>query len=470
MTVPIGMLQPEPPKGCGAMKQWASQAVFYHIYPLGCCGVPPRNDFTTAPQSRLTQLIEWIPHLKDLGINALYLGPVFESTAHGYDTANYFTVDRRLGTNQTLADCIAAFHSQGIRVVLDGVFHHVGRDFWAFRDVLAHGERSVYCPWFAGLNFNDRSPWNDPFTYAGWKGHYDLVKLNLNHPPVRQHLFKAVETWIRAWHIDGLRLDAADCIDKAFLRALAAHCRSLSPDFWLMGEVVAGDYRDWVNAETLDSVTNYICYKGLYSSHVDRNYFEIAYSLNRLFGKNGTCRDHLFYNFADNHDVDRVASRLTTPSHLYPLYCLLFTMPGIPSIYYGSEWGIEGRRTTECDTPLRPAIDLAAISCHPPQPDLAPIIARLTAIRLHLPALQRGSYEPLHVGHQQLAFTRRLGHETVIVALNAAEAPAVLTLELPWLGGGQLADLLNPGKAYALNGNRSTITIPPTWACILVHA
>jgi cyclomaltodextrinase / maltogenic alpha-amylase / neopullulanase len=470
MAIPIGTPQSNMPQGIPTLRHWCSQAVFYHIYPLGCFGAPLHNDFTATPRPRLTQLLNWIPHLHSLGVNSLYLGPVFESAAHGYDTADFFTVDRRLGFNHTLADCITALHDQGIRVILDGVFHHVGRDFWAFRDVLAQKEQSPYCAWFEGLDFNGRSPLDDPFTYTGWKGHYDLVKLNLNHPPVRQHLFKAVETWIHSWHIDGLRLDAADCIDKPFLRALATHCRTLSPDFWLMGEVVAGDYRDWVQGELLDSVTNYMCYKGLYSSHVDRNYFEIAYSLNRLFGKDGICRDQLLYNFADNHDVDRVASRLNNPAHLYPLYCLLFTIPGIPSIYYGSEWGLEGRRTKECDTPLRPAIDLDILSQQAPHPDLAQVIARLAAIRSCSSALQRGNYEPLHVGHQQLAFARQLGNETVIVALNAAELSTEFTLELPLLCDGPLIDLLNPGESLAADNNRCTMTIPPTWARILAPA
>jgi glycosidase len=223
-----------------------------------------------------------------------------------------------------------------MRLILDGVFNHVGRDFWAFRDVLSAREQSVYREWFAGLKFGESSPYHDPFTYEGWNGHYSLVKLNLHHPAVVQHLFDAVSLWVEEFNIDGLRLDAADSIDIEFLRKLADFCQNLRPDFWLMGEVVHGDYRHWANDQALDSVTNYECYKGLYSSHVDRNYFEIGYSLNRQFGPDGLYRHLPLYNFVDNHDVNRVMSYLKNPAHLYPLYCLLFTMPGIPSIYYGS--------------------------------------------------------------------------------------------------------------------------------------
>ncbi len=344
------------------MKHWAYDSVFYHIYPLGFCGAPPQNDFCSPSTPRLEQVNGWLGHVKDLGVNALYLGPVWESSAHGYDTADYFQVDRRLGNNETLSRLSALLHEKGIRLVLDGVFHHVGRDFWAFRDVLAQGEQSVHVDWFQGLDFHKRSPYNDPFAYEGWKGHYNLVKLNLQNPSVKAHLFQAVEMWMREFAIDGLRLDVADCLDLAFLKELSALCKSRRPDFWLMGEVIHGDYRKWVNAETLDSVTNYVGYKGLYSSHADKNYFEIAHTLKRQFGEEGLYRNLPLYTFADNHDVDRVASRPKNPAHLYPLYSLLFTMPGVPSVYYGSEWGIEGKRTSVDDGALRPCIDLGEIS------------------------------------------------------------------------------------------------------------
>lgn len=453
------------------MMDWVSRSIFYHIYPLGLCGAPQRNDFTAAPADRLQKLHQWLPHLQRLGINGIYLGPIFESTAHGYDTADFFTVDRRLGTNASCRALIANLRQHGIRVILDGVFHHVGRDFWAFRDVRQHLQSSRFCDWFTGLAFDGHSPFHDPFCYEGWKDHYDLVKLNLHHPAVRQHLFKAVETWIREWNIDGLRLDAADCIDKDFLRALSSHCTKLAPDFWLMGEVVAGDYRDWAPGAGLDSVTNYECYKGLYSSHVDRNYFEIAYSLNRQFGGNGLYKDLLLYSFADNHDVSRVASRLDHPPHLYPLYCLLFTMPGIPSIYYGSEWGIPGQKGGNSDAPLRPALELETISRSAPHPDLVGVIARLAAIRAGSAALQRGSYQQLHVAAQQLAFVRQSAAETVLVVVNGADRPVGLKLSLPDLAATHLRDLLNPGETFPIIGQTVTLpTVAPNWARILIAA
>ena len=443
---------------------WAADAFFYHIYPLGLCGAPARNDFGAAPVERLERLTEWIGHARELGVGALYLGPVFESTAHGYDTADYWHLDRRLGTDETLCRFVAAAHTAGIRVVLDGVFNHVGRDFWAFRDVQANGENSAFRDWFAGLRFDARSPYGDPFVYDAWSGNFDLVKLNLRNPDVRAHLFGAVESWIRDFDIDGLRLDAADVVDLEFQRELAALCRSLKPDFWLMGEVVHGDYRRWANPQTLDSVTNYEAYKGLYSSLADRNYFEIAFTLNRQSGPSGIYAGLSLYNFVDNHDQDRVASRLGNSRLLYPLYLLLFTMPGIPSLYYGSEWGLEGRRPAGDDSAVRPSLDLATAASLGTEPALAGVVAHLAGIRAASAALRRGGYRPLHVASEQFAFARQLGDETVIVMLNASDKAA--RISVPAARDGEWRDLLNDGGCTASGGTLSA-EVAPFWGRIL---
>lgn len=450
------------------MTDWVNHSIFYHIYPLGFCGAPMRNDFKTLPADRLKKIRDWIPHLKQLGINAVYLGPVFESSAHGYDTADFFIVDRRLGTNGLLAELIAALHQNNIRVILDGVFHHVGRDFWAFQDVLQNRQASAYCDWFSGLDFSRSSPYNDPFAYDGWNGHFDLVKLNLHDAAVKEHLFQAIDMWVRELEIDGLRLDAADAIDKNFLKELAGYCKGRYRDFWLMGEVVHGDYTQWVNPNMLDSVTNYGCYKGLYSSHVDKNYFEIAYSLNRQFGPDGIYQNLLLYSFADNHDVDRVASRLTKPAHLYPLYCLLFTMPGVPAIYYGSEWGIEGQKRNGSDAPLRPSLDLPIMAHAAPHPDLISLISKLSRIRLNSAALKFGDYQQLHVAHQLFAFARKTPDDFMIVIVNASKDPVSLDLTIPGANSAQLYDLLNPGDSFPVSNDMVQIApIWPNWARIL---
>ena len=445
------------------MTHWAHDAVFYHIYPLGLCGAPPRNDFCSPMTPRLERLYAWIDHLLYLGVNAVCLGPVFESTAHGYDTADYYNVDRRLGSNGVLSELTSAMREKGIRVILDAVLNHVGRDFWAFRDVREKCERSPYCGWFQGLDFGKRSQFNDPFTYAGWNGHYDLVKLDLGNPEVKEHLFQAVDMWIKEFNLDGFRLDAANCMDIAFLKEFGSFCRKLRPDFWLMGEVVGGDYRKWANADTLDSVTNYECYKGLYSSHVDRNYFEIAYSFKRQFGDSGLYCGMPLYNFADNHDVNRVASVLENPAHLHTLYCLLFTMPGVPSVYYGSEWGIHGERTSRDDTALRPSLDIATASQTAPHPDLSETIARLAQIRHGSRALRHGDYQQLFVSHEQFAFARQTPEECVVVVVNSSNKPVSFDLNIEFGADGRLVDLLNTGEEFQVLDGRAKID--PVWPC-----
>ncbi|HSQ26865.1 MAG TPA: alpha-amylase family glycosyl hydrolase [Anaerolineales bacterium] len=442
--------------------------VFYHIYPLGLLGAPQRNDFSLEPQPRLNGLRAWIPHLRQLGITDLYLGPLFESTTHGYDTADYYHLDRRLGTDENLRDLIGDLHNNHIRVILDGVFNHVGRDFWAFRDLRQNGVNSPYVDWFKGITFSSQSPMGDPFTYKPWSGHYDLVELNLHNPAVRQHLLDAVSVWINDFGIDGLRLDVADCLDLDFQRDLAAFCRTQKPGFWLMGEVIHGDYRRWANPQTLDSVTNYEIYKGLYSSLVDKNYFEIAYALNRQFGEAGLYRGLPLYNFADNHDVSRVASSLTNHEHLYPLYCLLFTMPGIPSIYYGSEWGLAGVRTPESDIALRPALDLGKMAQAAPHPGLLPVLQRLVSIRKSSLALRLGNYTQLFVSQEQLAFSRETQRESVIVLLNAAAQPAGFDFPVDLKDGTVLTDILNKDEKFQTANGRLVIgEVQATWARIL---
>ncbi|MBU1107108.1 MAG: alpha-glucosidase C-terminal domain-containing protein [Candidatus Riflebacteria bacterium] len=448
------------------MNNWISEAVFYHIYPLGAFGAPRNNDFFAAPMQRLEATDEMLEHLGRLGVNAVYLGPVFESGTHGYDTANFYEVDRRLGSNETLAWVVRRFHEQGIRVVLDGVFNHVGRNFWAFRDVIDKGENSQFVDWFAGLDFTRRSQNGDNFSYEGWNGNYDLVKLNLANEDVLQHLFAAVEMWIREFNIDGLRLDVADCLPFEFMQKLSSLCKSLRSDFWLMGEVVHGDYRKWVAPGILDSVTNYECYKGLYSSHVNKNYFEIAYSLNRQFGNDGIYKDFQLYNFVDNHDVTRIIDTLSQSRYLYPVHCLLFTMPGVPSIYYGSEWGIGGKKAGADDWPLRPCIDWRVQSVNRANKDLAGVIARLSALRSASDALKNGRYQQLYVNHEQFAFMRQTAEERMIVMVNASENAATVSVDVSFAADGECFDVLN-SETLRVSNRTLKCELSPGWARII---
>lgn len=439
-----------------ANAHWARDAFFYHLYPLGCLGAPAHNPGGT-PVPRLAALHGWLDHLQGLGVDALCLGPVFESSSHGYDTRDYFHVDRRLGDDRCLADFAAALHERGMRLVLDAVFNHTGREFWAFAEVRAQGLGAPHAGWYL-LDGKRRSPCGDPFGYQTWAGHADLAKLNLAHPDVRAHLFAAVDSWIERFGIDGLRLDAADVLDPDFRRALVAHCRAAKPDFWLFGEVVHGDYREWAFPGGLDATTNYELYKGLWSAHNDRNYFEIAHTLERQFGPTGRYRGLRLYNFCDNHDVDRVASKLRDPAWLHTMYLLLFTIPGVPSVYYGSEFGLQGRRTRDSDAALRPATSLEALCMHAPHPELPARIRSFAALRRAQPMLRHGDYRTLHVAPQQFAFQRSDGEGWLIVVVNAAAQPARLRLPVPACA--RLFDLLQPALNFDVAAGWCTVDVP----------
>ena len=404
-------------------KHWVNESVFYHIYPLGFVGAPKYNEGEKTAGSRILQVLDWIPHLKELGVNAVYFGPIFQSLKHGYDTSDYYETDSRLGTKEDFKNVFAALHEAGIRVVLDGVFNHVGRDFWAFKDVQQNLWNSPYKDWFCNLNFDGRSGMNDPFWYENWHGAWDLVKLNLWNPAVTDYLMDAVKMWIREFDIDGLRLDAADCVQKEFFKRLRCETKAMKPDFWLMGEIIHGDYRMWANPEMMDSVTNYEGWKGIYSSHNDKNYFEINYSMRRMWAKGGIYENLCLYNFLDNHDVNRIASMLKCKEDLKNVYTMLFTMPGVPSIYYGSEWGIEGvkGRGEDADYPLRPQLDFAEMKNK--NPELIAHIRNLSELRKASLALQYGAYEEVLVRNEYMVFARNTGDDFKLVAFNVAETP-----------------------------------------------
>ena len=321
---------------------WFEESVFYQIYPLGFCGAPFEND--GVPESRILKVLDWIPHIKKLGCNAIYFSPVFESDTHGYNTRDYGLIDTRLGTNDDFKKVVDALHEAGIKVVLDGVFNHVGRGFWAFRDVQEKKWDSPYKDWFH-LSFDGNSNYNDGFWYEGWEGNYDLVKLNLRNPAVVDHILDKVNYWIDFFDIDGLRLDVAYCLDHEFLRRLREFTDGNKEEFFLLGEVLHGEYGRMLNDMHLHSLTNYQCYKGIYSAFNSGNMFEIIHSLLRLFGPEDwtVARGSHLLSFADNHDVTRIASIINDPELLPCVYTMVFGMPGIPCVYYGSEWGAQAR-------------------------------------------------------------------------------------------------------------------------------
>ena len=426
---------------------WAYNSVFYQIYPIGFCGAPLHNDGICMP--RILKLIGWADYLEDLGVDSIILNPIFESDNHGYDTRDFTKIDCRLGTNDDFREVCRALHAHGIKIVLDGVFNHVGRGFWAFKDVQEKRWDSPYKDWFY-INFDGNSGYNDGFWYEGWEGHFELVKLNLQNPAVVDYLFGCIRGWIEEFDIDGLRLDVAYSLDHNFMRRLRSFTVETKPGFTLIGEVLFGDYNLIVNDEMLHSCTNYECYKGIYSSFNSMNMFEIAHSLHRQYGSDPWCLykgKHLI-TFVDNHDVTRIASILTDKNHISPAYGLLFGMPGIPCIYYGSEWGEPGEKSPDNDYALRPCFEA-------PKPnELTEYIKKLIRIRQNSEALCSGDYKNLIIQNHQLIFERCSGSERVIVAVNASGQP--YTASHASLHG-DAAELLD-GKEIKLDGQ---VELPP---------
>ena len=425
---------------------WAYESVFYQIYPLGFCGAPFENDGVQT--HKIKKVEEWIPHMKKLGINAIYFSPVFESDTHGYNTRDYKKIDVRIGTNQDFKEVCQRLHENGIRVVLDGVFNHVGRGFYQFQDVLKNREASPYLNWFH-INLGGNSNYNDGLWYEGWEGNYDLVKLNLQNGEVVHHILDAVQYWIDEFDIDGLRLDVAYCLDENFVRTLRSFTTEKKPDFFLLGEMLHGDYNRLMNDSMLHSVTNYECYKGLYSSFNSMNMFEINHSLLRQFGpENWTLYKgkHLL-SFVDNHDVTRVASILSNEKHLPLIYAMCFGMPGIPCVYYGSEWGTRADKS-EGDPALRPCFE------QPEWNELSEFISKLAEAKKNSEALNYGSFRSVLLTNRQCIFERASEHERVMVAINADEAPFTAHFDA---GCGMATDLIT-GQPHDFGGGSE---LPP---------
>ncbi len=431
------------------MSAWYEKGIFYHIYPLGLTGAPRENKASETVH-RFDELDRWIPHMRSLGINALYIGPLFESSTHGYDTKDYRLVDRRLGDNEDFKRFVSLCHESGIRVVADGVFNHTGREFFAFRDIQEKRDQSPYRDWYKGINFGWGSPMGDSFSYEAWQGHFELPCLNLWNPAVKEYLFDVIRFWIDEFDIDGIRLDCANVLDFGFMKELRSRTASMKEDFWLMGEVIHGEYGRWVNREMLHSVTNYELHKGLYSGHNDHNYFEIAHTVRRLEQVG-----YDLYTFVDNHDEDRLTSKLKNPEHLYSVYTLLFTLPGIPSVYYGSEWGLTGKRTRESDAELRPCISIGEESSY--HNELTDCIAALGHIHAENPEFHKGRYQELLLTNRQYAFARFGEGSLCITAVNNDEAPALMQIPVP-MAAAQAVDLLTQ-RAYPIEDGHITITI-----------
>ncbi len=444
---------------------WYNEATFYHIYPLGMTGAPKTND-GGAVEHRLMNLIPWVDYLKKQGFTALYIGPLFESVGHGYETTDYKLLDRRLGDNKDLKKFVEHCHKNGIRVILDGVFNHTGREFFAFKDIKEKRENSPYKDWYCNVNFWGNNEYNDGFSYDNWGGYNLLVKLNQRNPAVIDYICDVIRFWVSEFDIDGIRLDAADVLDFDFMKRLGALAREVKEDFWLMGEVIHGDYARWVNDETLNAVTNYQMHKALYSGHNDHNYFEIAHTLKRHMD---IMRDGVYklYNFVDNHDVERIYTKLNNKAHFAPVHILLYTLPGVPSIYYGSEFGIEGRKERGSDDSLRPCLEYDEYKDRIKSCELLKLIRKLNEIRKSVPSLSYGRYVEKLLTNRQYAFTRELDDTCAIVVVNNDESDANVSIR--GLRDGHYKGLLHDSEVE-VSGGVLNMSVPACGGEILEKA
>ena len=447
---------------------WYDEAVFYHIYPLGLTDAPKQNSYGE-PEHRLNTLLPWIDHIKEIGCNAIYIGPLFESVGHGYETTDYKKLDSRLGTNEDLTNFVAECHKKGLKVIFDGVFNHTGRDFFAFKDIQKNRENSPYKDWYCNVNFSGNNEYNDGFSYENWGGYNLLVKLNQHNPAVKDYICDVIRFWVSEFDVDGIRLDAADVLDFNYMQCLRQVANEVKPDFWLMGEVIHGDYNRWVNEGTLHSVTNYHLHKALYSGHNDHNFFEIAHTVKRLYEMGGNRPEGLkLYNFVDNHDVERIYTKLTNKAHFAPVHILLYTLPGVPSIYYGSEFGIEGKKERNSDDSLRPALNLSDYKDAVATNSCTSLVAALGKIRQATKALSYGDYKELMLTNRQYAFSRNYEGTSVVVTVNNDDSDFVMTVPAgsctEYIGAlsGQKVSVTNGTICVNVKANSGDIWIPLT--------
>jgi cyclomaltodextrinase len=404
------------------MISWTTSAVWWQVYPLGFLGAvpaPAQGDDTQAPPEvrTLDSLANWFDYLIELGCNALLLGPVFTSESHGYDTVDHFAIDPRLGTDEDFDTLISEAHKRGIRVVLDGVFNHVGRSHPHFQRAIAADATDADRSWF---HFDDAS---DPTRATSFEGHDSLVGFNLDSPDVQRYVADAMAHWLERG-ADGWRLDAAYTMPAAFWTTVLPSVRERFPDAWFVGEMIHGDYAGYVTESGLDSVTQYELWKGIFNSLNEANLFELAHGLKR---HGEFLETFLPQTFVGNHDVTRIASALTDERHLGHALALLLFLPGTPSIYYGDEQGFRGVKEDRYggDDEIRPEF--------PPTPgDLAPwgetvhrLHQRLIALRRRHAWLATATLEVRHLTNESAQIVARdsdSGSEATL-SLNIGDTP-----------------------------------------------
>ncbi|MGJ7439424.1 alpha-amylase family glycosyl hydrolase [Aquipuribacter sp. MA13-6] len=429
---------------------WVRHALFWHVYPLGFTGAEAElADLVDGPRHRLPHLQAWLDHVVALGASGVQLGPVFASETHGYDTVDHLRVDPRLGDDADLDAFLAAARERGVRVLLDGVFNHVGRGHPAFRSVLEHGPSAPTASWFR-LRWPDGveawRPGVEP-DHDDFEGHHHLVALNHDEPAVVDLVVDVMTHWLDRG-VAGWRLDAAYAVPTSFWAQVSGRVREHHPDAYLVGEVIHGDYAAVVRDGGLDAVTQYELWKAVWSSLNDHNFHELAHALGR---HDEFLQAFTPFTFVGNHDVTRIASRLTDPAHLAHAVVVLATVGGTPAVYAGDEHGFTGVKEDRVggDDAVRPRFPGTPEELSPVGLPVFHHHQELLGLRRRHAWLHAARTEVLDVADEHLGYVSTDGEQRLLVALSTSAS--TVAVRVPGAtevlaGGGSLTD---PGTAGA---------------------
>ncbi len=402
------------------MSHWVDHVIWWHVFPLGFVGAEKELAAARPEPHRLRRLIGWLDHLVSLGCNGLALGPIFTSSTHGYDTVDYFAIDPRLGDEADFDALVAACRERGIRLLLDGVFNHVGREFPRFQQVLTEGVGSASAEWF---HLYDNGP--DGISANYFEGHDQLIELNHQTTAVRDLVGDVMRHWLDRG-ADGWRLDAAYAVDPEFWAAVLPAVRAEHPDAWFVGEMIHGDYVDYVGRSGLDSTTAYELWKATWSALKEVNLHELDWTI----GRHADLIDSFVpMTFLSNHDVTRVASQIADPRHVPHAVALLGFMPGIPSIYYTDEFGAEAIKEQRSggDDAIRPELPADRGQYKAAHPEIEELYRRVIGVRRRNPWLVDAKISTADVSNEHMTITARPRHEAgpgLILVLNLDDQPA----------------------------------------------
>ncbi|QIK71002.1 alpha-amylase [Propioniciclava coleopterorum] len=377
-------------------------AIWWQVYPLGALGAPVLER-EEGVHHRLERLEPWLDYVVELGCSGVLLGPIFASTAHGYDTVDHDRIDPRLGDDADFDRLVAACHDRGLALMLDGVFNHVGAE---------HPLVAADSPLLK----------HDGDALAVWEGHDGLVELDHARPEVADLVVDIMLRWLRRG-IAGWRLDVAYAVPPAFWREVTGRVKAEFPDAVFLGEVIHGDYAAIAREGDLDSITAYELWKGIWSSIKEANFWELAHALARHDEFSASV---VLNTFVGNHDVDRIAS-LVGEERAPLAAAVLFTVPGMPSVYYGDEQGFTGVRGDgfHADFPVRPPLPASPADLLPTGAWLHDVYAQLIGLRRRHPWLTRARVEVLDKTNESISYRAAAGEESLEVHLTLEPDPGV---------------------------------------------